>query len=246
MPKLNQIIAIEKAAKNSSNDVITQAYHKIQKPEIFSGISRTYTKKDDEGEEFPPENTLVITNAEDLLNHTTLAWTKLMDITATKDRANTAAVADVVVDGVTIIENVPVTYLIWLEKQLVDVRTFITKLPVLDPAFKWEADPNVGTGVFATPPVLTNKSKKVPKNHVKAPATDKHPAQVEVYMEDVIVGTWNTVKYSGALPQADVDALLVRVTTLQEAVKFARETANSIEVTSFNVGEPIFDFLLGD
>jgi hypothetical protein len=35
---------------------------------------------------------------------------------------------------------------------------------------------------------------------VKAEATEKHPAQVEVYHEDVVVGQWKTVKFSGALP----------------------------------------------
>ena len=46
----------------------------------------------------------------------------------------------------------------------------------------------------------TLRTKKVPRNHVKAEATEKHPAQVEVYYEDVAVGYWTTVKFSGALP----------------------------------------------
>ncbi len=35
---------------------------------------------------------------------------------------------------------------------------------------------------------------------VKAEATDKHPAQAELYCEDMPIGYWTTVKFSGALP----------------------------------------------
>lgn len=69
----------------------------------------------------------------------------------------------------------------------------------------------------------TVRTKKVPRNHVKAEATDKHPAQVDVYYEDVPVGYWTTVKFSGALPARRVNELLDRVEKLQQAVKFARE-----------------------
>ncbi len=117
------------------------------------------------------------------------------------------------------------------------------KLPVLDPSETWLRDPSTDT--WATEPALTVKTKKVPRNHVKAEATDKHPAQVEVYYEDVIVGTWRTVKFSGALPAARVNELLERVERLQEAVKFAREQANSAEAKEVAVGETVLRWILG-
>ena len=88
--------------------------------------------------------------------------------------------------------------------------------------------------VWATEPIQTTKTKKIPRNHVKAEATEEHPAQVEVYYEDVIVGYWRTVKYSGAMPATRVSTLLNRVRKLQEAVKFAREEANSLDVDESN------------
>jgi hypothetical protein len=91
----------------------------------------------------------------------------------------------------------------------------------------------------------TIKTKKIPRNHVKAEATDKHPAQVEVYYEDVVVGTWRTIKFSGALPASRVNELLNRVEKLQEAVKFAREEANNMEVTEQKVGAKVFQYLFG-
>jgi len=136
-----------------------------------------------------------------------------------------------------------VSYLLFLEKQLVDLHTFVKKLPVLDAAESWSRDES--TDSWRTEPVRTVKTKKVPRNHVKAKATDKHPAQVEVYYEDVPVGYWTTVKFSGALPARRVNELLDRIATLQTAVKFAREEANGAEVTDQRIGEAVFGYLFG-
>lgn len=241
MPKLNQIIAIEKSIKNQSMRELTDAHQTLQKPTLLSGIARTYRPLDDEGEQYPPESTRVQVKTEDVINQTTEILTKLFDITATKDWANGEARANVVVDGETVLEDVPVTYLLFLEKQLTDLHTFVKKLPVLDSAEIWSFDES--QDVWATEPIQTTKTKKIPRNHVKAEATEQHPAQVEVYYEDVIVGYWRTVKYSGAMPATRVSTLLNRVRNLQEAVKFAREEANNLEVNTQAIGAKVFDYL---
>lgn len=74
--------------------------------------------------------------------------------------------------------------------------------------------------------------------------TDKHPAQVETFDEDVIIGEWKTIKYSGAMPQKRVTEILERIGKLQAAVKFAREEANSIAVTEQKLGSTVFSYLL--
>src|SRR5215831_14089262 len=197
--KLNQIIAVEKGVKSRSFQELTEAHHALQKPTLLAGIARTYRPKDEEGEQFPPESTKVQVKAEDIIRQTVDVLTKLFDVTATKDWTNCKAKADVVVDGRTLLTHVPATYLLFLEKQLVDLHTFIKKLPVLDASETWIFD--ASADCWATEPVQTAKTKKIPRNHVKAEATDTHPAQVEVYYEDVVVGYWKTVKFSGALPQ---------------------------------------------
>jgi hypothetical protein len=241
MPKLNQIIAIEKGVKSQSLRELTDAHQLLQKPAMLSGISRTYRPKDEEGEQFPPEATKVQVKAEQVIEQTVEILTKLFDVTATKDWSNGQARADVVVDGKTLLSQVPITYLLFLEKQLVDLHTFIKKLPVLDAAETWVFD--ASADAWATEAVQTVKTKKIPRNHVKAEATEHHPAQVEVYYEDVVVGTWRTVKFSGAMPAQRVNELLDRVERLQEAVKFAREEANSLDVQDQKIGAAVFDFL---
>lgn len=242
MSKLNQIIAIEKGAKSRANQHITNAYKLIQKPELFFGITKTYDPKLEDGEKFPDEKKNVQVKAHQLLNEAITEWTNLINITATKDVSNTTAVADVKVGETVLLHSVPVTHLLFLEKQLVDLHTFIQKLPLLDPAEEWRFDENVDA--FRSEETQTFKTKKVMKNHVKAEATDKHPAQVEVYNEDEVIGTWNNVKFSGALPAATVRQYLERVEELQKAVKFAREEANNVDAISVEYGEALFGFVL--
>ncbi|MFF4246519.1 hypothetical protein ACFYY2_18910 [Streptomyces sp. NPDC001822] len=243
MTKLNQIIAVEKGVKSKSLQDTTAAHHKVQKTALLAGISRTYQPKNEEGEQLPPESSRVQVKAEDALREMSVSLTRLFDVTATKDWANCTARADVSVDGRVIVPEVPVSYLLFLEKQLTDLHTFVKKLPVLDASESWSLDPS--TDWWKTDPVRTIRTKKVPRNHVKAEATEKHPAQVDVYYEDVPIGYWTTVKFSGALPARRVNELLERVEKLQQAVKFAREEANGAEVTDRRVGDAVFGYLFG-
>ena len=107
--KLNQIIAVEKGAKTRAFSKITDAYQLLQKPAVLSGISRSYQPVDEDGEKYPPESTKVQVKADELIAEVTSTLTELFDVTATKDWANCAATADVVVDGETILTAVPVT-----------------------------------------------------------------------------------------------------------------------------------------
>jgi hypothetical protein len=241
--KLNQIIAVEKGVKAKSFADITAAHHDVQKTALLSGLARTYQPKDEEGEQLPPESTRVQVKAEEAIAATAATLTRLFDVTATKDWANCVAKADVTVDGHILVKGAPVSYLLFLEKQLVDLHTFVKKLPVLDPSESWTKDESSDT--WRTEPVKTHRTKKVYRNHVKAEATKEHPAQVEMYTEDVTVGYWTLVKFSGALPARRVNDLLERVEKLQHAVKFAREEANGAEVSDQQVGGAVFGYLFG-
>lgn len=241
MTKLSQIIAVEKGVKSETARHVTDLHRDVQKPQLLSGISRSYQPRADEGDQLPSESTRVQVSAEDVLGDVAKTMTRLFDVTLTKDHANTEARADVTVDGDTILRGVPVTYLLFLEKQLTDLHTFAAKLPVLDPSEEWSFDE--ARSCFVTPPAKTVRSKKVPRNHVLAEATKEHPAQVQVFMEDVPEGDWTTVKFSGALPATRVRELLDRVVKLQHAVKYAREEANTHEVDDQAAGEAVFSYL---
>lgn len=241
MTKLNQIIALEKGVKAKTAVDMGEHIRVLGVPALLSGIARTYQPKDEDGDQLPPESTRVQVKAEDVLAATAKSLTRLLDLTATKDWANCEASASVVVDGATVVRDAPVTYLLFLEKQLAGLQALVLRVPVLDPAEEWEHDP--ASDAYKTRPVHTVRSKKVPRNHVKAEATQFHPAQVELFQEDVPVGTWSTVKFSGALPARRVKEIADRVGRLHDAVKMAREHANTTDVADVHVGEAVFGYL---
>ncbi len=244
MAKLNQIIAVEKGIKARVYSGVTELHKASQKPALFNGFAKTYQKKDEDGEDLPPERMRVQFMAPDVLRGAERLLTELMDITARKDWTNCAAAADVVVDGVTIAPAAPVTYLLFLEKQLTDLRTFVDAIPVLDEGEAWTKD--VNSGLFKTDPTQTHRTKKVQKPIVLYPATPEHPAQTQVISEDVIAGFWSQVKHSGALPKPEKEAISGRVEKLLQATKQAREQANGTdEQTAPNVGTAVFQYLLG-
>lgn len=241
MTKLNQILAISKGTKTTADRVVTDLYHALEKKPLFQGLSRTYEPLDETGDKLPAEFVQPQLKADHVIGIMTDALVRLFDVTATLDSTNCYAKADVRVDGRVIVEGLPVTYLLFLEKQLEHLSAFIKRLPALDPSQTWTYDP--ARGVYVTQPIGQTRTKKVPRNHVKYEATKEHPAQVEMFHEDVQVGLWTKVEFSGGLPADQITAYAKRLEKLRTAVKFAREEANSIEVLDRQVGADILAYL---
>ncbi len=240
--RLSQVIAVEKQVKSRVNSEGAELHKLNQKPDLFNGMSRTYERRSEDGEDLPSEQKLVQYRAQENLAQWSRMWGELLDVVATKDWGNTRAKADLVVEGQILVKDAPVTYLIWLEKQLEDFRTFVDKLPVLDPSKAWRSDQ--ATGLNITEPVRTARHKKVPRVLMKVEATEHHPAQAEIVHDDVLVGYWSQLHMSGALPDPRRRLLLQRVDALRKAVKEAREEANSVKVDPIEVGSAISKWLL--
>lgn len=241
------IVAVAKTAKQNATNALTLAHRQAQaggESSPLKGIVKSFEKLNEDDPDQPGQETLVQYTVEDLLATLTRDLGDSLDVVATQEFGNTVVKADVVVDGRTLIEQAPVGYLLYLEKRLTDIHTFVAGLPTLDPAHRWDWNADAGqSGAYASEPVRTRQTKKVPKNHVKAPATDKHPAQVEIFNEDVTTGYWVTMKFSGAVTGNRKRELLDRVTKLQRAVKTAREEANAQMVDQVKVGEQILTYL---
>lgn len=238
---LSQIIALEKDVRAQAQRSLDQAAADVTKGGPLNGVSRTYQPRAEDGDQLPTESTRVQITVDDVNQRLAANLTRLWDLTATKDLANTQARADVVVDGNTIIADAPGTFLVWFEKQLAELRGYLAKLPVLDPAEEWHPDPV--SAAWRSEPAKTVRSRKIPHNHVLSLATEHHPAQVQVFTVDEPVGDWTTVKFSGAIPEVQRRTFLDRVDTLARAVKYAREEANRQSVTDVKVGAAVLDWL---
>lgn len=243
MAKINQIIAIEKGVKSQTHSAISELHKINKKSELFNGLDKQYTPKNEEGEQFPPERKRVQYMVAETLKEFERKSSDLMQITARKDWSNTKAAADVVVDGITIIEQAPISYLLFLEKQIENFRTFVAELPVLDPAEKWSLDAD--SGLRKSEAVVTQKTAKLQEPIVLYDATDKHPAQTEIITKDVVIGHWTTTKHSGAMALTEKKKLAERVEKLFRAIKEAREAANTLEeVLTPDIGARLFGYLM--
>lgn len=241
MPRLNQVIALTPGKKAAAAKKLTEVHHGLAKQDKLFGLTRDYRPLDENGEQQPAERKYVETKVREAVKAFAPEVAEMYDAVASQDWGNTIARADVVVDGTKVLEQVPVTYLLFLEKQLTDLGTFIEKLPVLDPAEKWTLD--AASDTYVSEPAQTNRTKKQPRNHVKYDATKEHPAQVDVFTEDVLVGVWTVKKFSGAIPAREKNELQARARKFLEAVKSAREEANNTQVQHQKVGDKVLKFL---
>ena len=241
MPKLNAILAVEKGRRTELHTLITNLHKVTQQPALLTGHHKRYTPRKEDGEAFPDDQQVVQLTHEAAVKDISGALKSLLDTVATKDWTNCEARADVVVDGKVFLPQVPVTFLLFLEKELHDLQTFVEKMVELDPAERWTFDPS--SGLHQSEPVQTQKTKKEQRPIVLYHATEHHPAQTQLITEDVVIGHWTTTKYSGAIPRPKKRALLDRIVKLEEAVKFARERANARDAVEVNVGRRILDFV---
>jgi hypothetical protein len=245
MAKLNQVIAIEKGIKSRAHSAASELYKIIQKPELFNGFTRIYLKKDDDGEELPSEKKVVQFRSRDAIATLRMSQSELFDVTVQKDVANTVAKAPIVVDGKVITPELPVSALLFLEKQITDLRTFVAAIPILDNSENWELDAH--SGLYKAEPVQTHRTKKTVRPLVLYPATPEHPAQTQLVQEDVIAGFWTTVRQSAAMPKPERDKIAERLEKLLIAIKEARELANDTDAGKRPaIGSAVFEYLLNE
>lgn len=170
---------------------------------------------------------------------------KRIDLEATIGEANTVARANVVLeDGTIFLENVPATTLLELEKRFAELQRLALAIPTLDPAKGFRPDEQ--TGLWHARDIVKTRTKKAPKVLVKYEATAQHPAQTEVFQEDVPVGTLNESEWSGLITIAQKSAIINRVEDLLRAVKVARSSANNTIVEHQKIGKKIFDYIFRD
>jgi hypothetical protein len=239
--KLHQVIAVESTVKSDAQAALARAGQLLANPGLFTGQVRTYAPRADDGARLPDERAVPQFRGEDVVGEASRTLVRLFDVVAQKDWTDPAARADLVVDGEVLLADVPVTYLLFLDRQLAALMNLVTSLPLLDPSEEWLADDT--SGMWRSEARQTVRTRKVPKAHVLYPATPEHPAQVQAYTVDEPEGDWTTTRFSTAFPATRVTQLRERIRRLQEAVKFAREAGNSAEVVEVAPGRKVLDWV---
>jgi hypothetical protein len=243
--KLHELLAIEKGLKQRTYSRIDEMQKVLPKVDFFNGHFRKWLPLEEGGEMFPPETKKVQFYAKEILNEYVDLRKEVFDIEMTKDLTNATARADIILDDRVIAAEVPATTLLFLEKELTDLRTFVQTLPILDAAEDWKLDSN-NAYIYRTLPEKTSRTKKIEKALVLYDATKEHPAQTKTVTEDVIIGHWETTKVTGAVPVAEKLGYWKRVNKLLDAVKEARERANGATCIEGKLGASIFQYVMAE
>ncbi len=243
--RLNQVVAIERRTKPAAHNKVNEIYKLIQKqPQLFQGRLSTFFPLAEDEQPHLEKKELVQMTANYFLGFIRDEYSRLFDLTRTKDAANCEARADVVVGDEVFFKDMPVTTLLFLGDYLDKFRDAVKALPILDPGDEWKFDENAE--LWKTDPRQVVRTKKSEEPLVLFPPTDKHPAQVKTTIKDMPVGNVENIKLSGAIHSDRKRAILKQVRVLHEAVTRAREEANAAQVEALEMGDKIFDFLLAE
>jgi len=238
MPKIHQLVAVLDGAKKQAHKSVSRIHHESQKTELFAGQAREYRVVDEAGEQLPPDSKKVQRTVREFVEDAKRAWTGWINDQVSLDMANTQAFCEVF--GV----KVPAVTTIFIQRRLEDWRTMIEKLPTLPPEknWSWSGDRNC----FVADEEKTRKTGKVPRAHVLYEATEKHPAQVEQYFEDITVGWWHVRYMSGCIPEEVKKEWLDNINSSIREVKQARGKANEADVKRIDFAKALHSRIFGD
>jgi hypothetical protein len=243
---LGQVIAVERTLRQRDNDMGSQIKKELAKEPNTLGQVKTYTPDDDnapQADRLPTQYVEVQHRVDDDLRLAVQYAVPAIDVAATKDRTNTRADADVILDGEVLIPKVPISHLLWLEHYLAEWRGFLAALPVLTATRSWTYDE--GARVHRARPEITARNLKDTVPLVLHEGNERHAPQVTTKNKETHVGTYETTVLSGAIPESRKRQLIDRCNLLEVAVKDAVARANRTPVTEVHEGQTIMEYILG-
>lgn len=245
--KLHELLAVHKSFEGQAGKCRAELMNTFEKKRHHFEETRKSSRSLAEGEQFKVEEQKDIqTTVAEELKWVQGKLASVLDVGYQIDIANTGAKADVVLpDGEIILKDVPATALLQMEKRLNEIHQLVTVIPTLDPAKGFKLDSERGKHIYKARDVEKKRTKKEKKVLTAAPATDKHPAQVVVYDEDVQVGTILEQEWSSLITPATKSDVLENIEHLTRAVQKARAKANEFEVdtTATKIGGKMLEFI---
>lgn len=246
MAKLHELLAVEADKNNIATKLLDESKATLsKKPDHFRGFTKTLTYFAPERAAENGEDTkLVVSTVDENLGYTFVHVSDYFDVILQKELTNQTANADLVVNGIVVAKSLPATFLLGMETRLKGLRAVFEVIPTLPPAINWQADANAGDGHYRGPVTMVPKTEKQVKFVTLAPATEKHPAQVKDWTEDVPVAKIETVEFSGMWTVEQKADALDRLDVLLQSVKKARQRANMAEVVGGKIGDALVNFII--
>lgn len=230
---LHEQLAIETALKNQSDKCRTELASTFEKKRhLFAETHKVFTPITEGAKAETTVESTIQTSVTSELSWIQPFLAKTLDASLQVAEANTSARSDIVLEtGEVVATNVPATALLELEKRVAEVKTLVEAIPTLDPAKGFTIDASHAMrGVFKAREVRKPRTQKAKEVYTLAPATDKHPAQVQLLDIDKLIGHVDEQEWSALITPADKAELIDRVEILARAVKAARSRANNVTV----------------
>ncbi|TET78737.1 MAG: hypothetical protein E3J43_04210 [Candidatus Heimdallarchaeota archaeon] len=245
MARLHELLAVEGDLEGTYRKILEETKVTFtKKAEHFMGFIRTLQLFDEKAPPVAPDYKELDTTIDAKLDYQKDHIIRYLDAVLQKEMTNTAAKADLVVDGKTIAKELPATFLLGLETKLKHIRDVYSTIPTLQPGVKWEKDESRGKGVYVTAnPEETYQTEKVIEAHVLYKATKEHPAQVKEMAKTIKTGRYSKLVWSGMLSTAEKSILLGKIDKLIRAAKQARQRANTTPVITATVAKELFNFI---
>lgn len=243
--QLHELLAVEGDRRNKAQLLMQEAGKTFSaRQDHFDGLKKIYTPDDEDGEKIPPETKLVATTVAQKLHYVQENIADALDAQLSKEETNASgqAAATLTVDGVEL-GNFSATSLLGMEAFFTKYRDMLRSIPTLDPTRTWSRDKQKSEDTYFSDPEVTYRTVKELDRFIKAEATDKHPAQVEIVNLNKQVGHYDTTYESGRLTVTEKADMLNRVDRLLIAIKEARAVANQAEVKNVKAAKKVFDFL---
>lgn len=249
MPKrLFELIVIEGQMKGQAQATRADLRSTFEKKRhLFEEKRKTFVPVEEGAPPVVEEQSDIQTNVMSELRWLAGLWTKAMDVSFQVAHGNTNARDNVVLDdGTILLENVPATALLEMEKRVAEIQEVFAAAPTLDPAKSFRPDPDRGRLVFRARDVVKTRTRKVQRPLVLFPATPEHPAQTQLISVDEPAGQITEQEWSGLITPAHKSQLIERAEELRRAVKAALHRANtSFILDDVTCGKKVFDYLLG-
>lgn len=254
MSKLHEVLAVEAGLQGQATKITDEAIAAFKgKPHLFQGKLRTLElfAGDDEvskaaAEAAERQEQILVTTVPDKLSYVWKTLIPYWDALAQKEATNQQAKADVVVNGTTILTNVPVTLLLSMESKLQKLRQLYEVIPTLEPNIAWQDAPELGANIKRGPENTTLKTAKEVNYRIVVPATDKHQAQVVPQEQVKNVGVYKSTTTSGLITPSQKSLWLGRIDELVRAVTQARQRANEQEIVRINAADAFARYIHGE
>jgi hypothetical protein len=245
--KLHEILAVEGDRAKAAQKVLTEARHVFSsKHNLFTGAHRRLEMFSEERkqEEASAEVMQRVTETvPSKLAYITKALATYWDLVLLKEATNQRAEAELIIGDV-VLGKLPATWLLGMESKLGQLRDVLDVVPTWPAGHDWQADTSMGTHIYkAADPKRSRREEKTMESKVLYDATKEHPAQIEKWMANHVVGMYTDTAWTGTVSPAVKSEMLERCDKVLRAVKKARQRANRTDVVKNKVSKRLIGYI---